>query len=424
MRARLNLPGSGDLDVLVVGGGPAGIGAGLAAARTGAKTLLVERWGFLGGLATGGFFTTLPVDRGMGAQDYSGLMGEILADLRALEALDDSQELVKTEILYNDDVLKSVLARKAAEDGLTVLTQCRASGAIVEGEGVSGVIVETKKGRFEIPSRVTIDCTGDADIAVSAGAAFEGCPVEPLPKISLFFRLGEGAAGLDKKKDLQDICVSVSGEAPYGRLEHRPFMAFSNLRRPGDNDSLTGSAAIFGYDGLEPLDLAESEAILRRYILDCLIRIKEEIPDMHRAYLAATPPAVSVEATRRVIGEYVLSGEDVKNGAIFDDTIALSSSKGIHAAYFKALPPEQRRQHGIPYRSLIPQKVDGLLVAGRCFSSTHEAHDGHPYIPTCLLMGQGAGTAAALAARERKQPRDIDPKAIQARLKEQGVNLG
>lgn len=412
-----------DLDVLVLGGGPAGTGAGLAAARLGAKTLLVERWGFLGGLATGGFFTTLPVDRGMGRQDYSGLMGEILEELRELEALDDSLTLVKTEILYNDDVLKSVLARKAAEEGLNVLYQCRATEAVVEDGAVRGVIVETKKGRIKIGARTIVDCTGDADISASAGAPFELCPVDPSPKISLFFRLGGAESALDRKKDLQEICSRVSGEKPYSNLEHRPFIVFLNPLRPGEPCTITGSAAIFGYDGLDPVDLSESESILRRYVLDCLVQIKRELPVMSQAYLAATPPAISVEATRRIIGEYVLTGDDVKSGTIFDDTIALSSSKGIHAAHFRALPPEQRKQHGIPYRSLIPQKIDGLLVAGRCFSSTHDAHDGHPYIPTCLLMGQGAGTAAALAAREGKQPRDLDPDAIRLRLKEQGVNL-
>jgi len=140
----------------------------LAAARLGAKTLLVEHWGFPGDLATGGLFTTLPVDRGMGRQDYSGLMAEILEELRDLQALDDSLTLVKTEILYNDDVLKSVLPRKAAEEGLDVLCQCRATEAVVDNGVVRGALVETKRGRINLGARVVIDCTGDTDIHASS----------------------------------------------------------------------------------------------------------------------------------------------------------------------------------------------------------------------------------------------------------------
>lgn len=412
-----------DVDVLVAGGGPAGIGAGLAATRAGARTMIVERWGFLGGLATAGLFTTLPVDRGMGKQDYSGLLSEILERLRNCDAVE--MNTAATDMLYNDDVLKGILVKMAAEAGLCVLYHSYVTGALVKNGQMHGVTIVNKRGETTILAKVVIDCTGDGDVAVSAGAPYEDCPVVPLPKISLFFRLGGVESKiLKRRQELAEVCNRVKSYESYSRLEYKPFIVFAPALRPHEKSTIVGSAAIFGFNGLDPFDLSECERLLRQYILDCLLELRKALPEFGDAYLAATPPAISVESTRRIIGEYILTADDVRQCRFFHDTIAVSSPKGIHATYFKALTPDKRRGHGIPYRTLLPLKVENLLLAGRCFSSTHDAHDGHPYIPTCVLMGQAAGTAAAMAVQKDCSPRVLDPSNIRSELRKQGVYLG
>ncbi len=415
-----------DIDVLVAGGGPAGVGAGLAAARAGAKTLVIERWGILGGLATAGLFPTWPIDRGMGKQDYSGLLKEILARLREHDALDTTRQVMNTELLYNEEVLKSVLVQMAEEANLHVLYQSLITRALVDDNRVEGVVVENKAGRREIRAKMIIDCTGDGDVAASAGVPFNTSPDTPWPKLSILYRIRNvNWQDIEDPGQIRSICNSIHTRAEYSELRRKPsILGFMPSLRPHDLGAITGYAVIFGFDGVDPFGLSNAETLLRRFILDSHVELKQKHPAFRDSFVDCTSPTVSVEATRRIVGEYSLTASDVINCHFPEDTIAISTPKGAHRKHFQDVPEADRRGHGIPYRTLVPVQREGLLVAGRCFSSEYDAHEGHPYIPTCVLMGQAAGTAAAMALQQGCRARDLSSQDLRSQLVEQDVCLG
>jgi hypothetical protein len=463
------LPVDGEYDVIVVGGGMAGVGASIAAARGGCKTLLIEKESALGGLATIGL-VNIPLDF------LAGIGVEMFDKLKAVDGLWHRNS--------DPEKHKLVLDRMVAEAGCDILLVTYVVDSIVRNGAICGIVVESKAGRKAVLAKRVVDCSGDADVAYFAGCeCMVGRPGDGMNQAcSLEFRLG----GVDwdkynaselKARDpkwLQPIQDALkAGDLPCeidnhlnwmthvpGRPEHcgmdEVSLCFAHSRncRALDNRDLTRMYR----EGREQAD------ILWKFI-------RKYVPGFERCWLIDTAPLLGVRESRRVVGEYVMTGMDLVNHAKFDDVIAMSahgfdihnpdgpgnikwmeatingrkcypvcSMGGLRSTAFppggkdalcdakgrtgKDAELTQTQCYDIPYRSLLPADVDNLLVAGRCLSADFHAQSGCRLVLCCLNMGQAAGTAAALSLKHNVPPRKIDRVELQQKLIADGCNLG
>jgi FAD-dependent oxidoreductase family protein len=406
----------GEVDVLVCGGGPAGTAAAIAAARTGASTLLVEQYGYLGGMSTAGLVTPH-----FDCFLNKGLNQELIERMTARQAWGAPF----WRISFDPEQFKMVSEDMVLDSGSDLLYHVFAVAALVEGDRLRGAVVETKSGRFAILAKVVIDCTGDGDIAARAGAPFEkGRPEDHLLQpMTMMFRLG----GLewvqtDGGQMFQFVQKAIAQTGHHFRLAfERPWAI--HLSNPGE--AAVQLVHVRGVDATDARDLTRAEIEGRRQTRAVVDFLTQHVPEFESAYLIETAAQVGIRETRRVLGDYVLTLEDLKAARKFDDGIAtVSFGVDIHN-------PADRSQGGspltgvydIPYRCLVPRDVEGLLVAGRCISGTHEAHASYRVKGPCLAMGQAAGTAAALAARQGIPPRGLDAGALRRELQSQGVVL-
>jgi len=365
-----NTPVLEEVDVAIVGGGPAGVAAALASSRNGVETLLIERCGHLGGMATGGIVILLgPFSDGK-RQVIGGIPLEII---RRLEEEDWAiwEEALPGYVTVDPEGLKHTTNVMLEEAGARILMHSFAVDAIIEGNTVKGVILESKAGRQAVLAKVVVDASGDGDIAASAGAPYEE-KMHPWG-ISLDHRIG--GVDLEKTKEFQ--------------REH--------LRN---------------VNALDPRDLTRVEIDARKRIFAAIRFYRENLPGFEKAYLVDTAPQMGVRETRRIMGEYVLTKEDIMSGRSFDDTIMCGSTE-----------TRPKVRYEVPYRCLIPRRVENLLVAGRCISCTHEALESVRVIPPCMAMGQAAGDAAALSIEKKVTPRSLNPKEVQKLLREQNAIL-
>jgi hypothetical protein len=443
--------------VLVAGGGPAGIGAAIAAARNGADVMLVERYGFVGGNLTvamvNPMFTFHDVE---GRQVIRGIPGEVVERLIAKTASPGHV----TDLTFDnasmspfDPVgMKLVLLEMLREAGVRLLLHSVFSDATTDGNGrVTGVIVENKSGRQAIVPDYVIDCTADADIAARVGAPFvkgreEDGAMQP---VTLFFRIaGVDVDGLkawmkrnrhllkdsptDEEIDAQQALAFLGmkeivkeamarGEYP-GDAAPRILM----YQLPRDGQFAVNCTRLQGIDGTSAEDLTRAELETRRQAWEITEFMKKYIGGFENAYILDTGVQVGVRETRRIIGDYTMTEEDVLRGRAFPDGIACGTfAVDIH-------PPEGEEQiftgsgkavYEIPYRSLLPRGFDNLLVAGRSISATHIAFGSARVMATAMAIGQGAGTAAAVAARTGCKTREVDVAEVRRRLLEQGQYL-
>lgn len=396
-----------EVDVIVAGGGPAGLAAAVAASRNGAKTLLVERYGYLGGLATGGLVICL-VETGRYGYGICREVIDRLSELKATrlnKASGEPPHWVEGASLsgeesyhFDPEAFKYVADRLVAESGSELLFHSFVADTIMKGKEILGVVLEGKSGRQAVLGKVIVDATGDADVAAAAGVP---CNVDRHPwGINLEFRMGnvDFDRALQWKKDNPEL---------YGKLMMK---LEKDVGRIGWGETVY-KGVLWGHgphfhdvDGLNTRHLTRVEVESRTAIMKGLRFLKENLPGFEDAFLMETAPQTGVRETRRVVGEYTLTKDDALKGRRFEDAVA----KG---------------PFDIPYRCLIPTEVDGLLVAGRCISTTHEAQGVIRNIPPCLVTGQAAGTAAALAARRRVKPRNLDVHVLREVLKKQGVVL-
>ncbi len=415
--AQRDLPVMGDVDVLVCGGGPAGIGAATAAARTGARTLLLERYGFLGGMATGGL-----VIPHFDCFLNDGLNKEIIGRLAERKAWGAPH----WKINYDPEQFKHVSEAMVLESGSDVLYHSLAVAAIMDGDRLRGAVIETKSGRYAVAAKVVVDCTGDGDVAARAGAAFakgrdQDGQMQPL---TLMFRLG----GLSwVQTNGTELCEKIEQAiADHGHHYRLPFKRPWTLHTPNLDEVLVQYVHVRSVDGTNVRELTRAEIDARRQVQAAVDFLRAHVPEFRNAYLIETACQIGVRETRRVLGEYVLTGDDCIAGRSFPDAIA-KSSFGIDIHNLDNLEQTGIKLKGaydIPYRCLVPQKIEQLLVAGRCISGTHEAHASYRVKGPCLATGQAAGAAAALAVRHDTTPRQLDVDALRAELMRQGVKLG
>jgi len=427
----------GEYDVLVVGGGPAGIAASMAAAREGAHTLLIERHGFLGGMGTAGmvgsfcgFFTT--------GRQQKVIVGGIAATL--LERLKERQGVSEkgvskvdpriASLRFNPEVFKVTVEQFAAENRVNLLFHTFAVDVAWEKKQnrLAGVIVENKSGRSAMLAKVIIDASGDGDVAARAGVPFEyGDGKGGAQALTTIFRLLN--VEQDKLKDLTMPRVKeILGEAKKtGRYSFNRVDGIINPALPAGMVTINISS-IPDLCALEAFDLTRAEMEGRRQAYEYVRAFREYLPGFEGADICTLAPQVGIRETRRIAGEYVLQEEDVLKGRKFDDGIALGAwpveihdpvTRGVKWGFIE----KEDDYYSIPVRCLIPQKIENLLVAGRCISASHVAQASTRVIAPALALGEAAGTLSALSWRSKGTVRGVAAEVVQAALRQHGAVL-
>ena len=404
------IPVYGRYDVVVAGGGCAGFAAAVAAARTGAKTLIIEQFPFFGGTATASLMATivgvrnqvkpdeLQVCKGIGEELILNMIAEGGAEHSRNSYESEKRSDTKGDLSYNyafdTEIFKKVTLDMAVEAGCDILFHTYFADTIVEEDCVKGIIVENKSGRQAIFARVVIDATGDGDVAARAGAAFWQTKRDEAPRL------------------VDAIMYKISGFDPDTDFPGGLF----------GNELVLWGPATDGRDATDAKELTDMEIATRRAVFDHLENLKKERPDLKNARVADTGVLLGIRQTRFVKGVYTLTGEDVLEGAAFPDSIAMGANPVIH--YFGYRRFLTHEGYEIPYRCLVPEKTDGLLVAGRCMSSDQIAYESWRAMAHILNIGEAAGTAAALSVRTDVQPRKLDVSLLQKALIENGAEIG
>ncbi len=426
-----DIPVVENVEVLVLGGGPAGIHAAAAAARGGAKTMLVERYGFLGGMATAGLVGPIlgVYHWGTGRRILGGIPWEMLQRMS-----DQGGALLHEKgfhVPFDPEVLRFAADKVVIEAGARLRLHSVAVDAVTEDGRITAVIIESKSGRQAIKAKVVVDSTGDGDIASRAGAPFElGRPEDgALQPFTLVFRLAN--VDLLKIKHIYDTKIGyVAADVRKLMLkavqagELPPFggpwiMKGSTVR---DNEAFVNVVRLWG-SALDAEVLTNNEITGRDHVMRFVKFFKENIDGMRDCYLMDSASQIGIRETRRFTGDYILSEEDLINEKIFDDSIAMGGHIiDIHAPDGTS---EQRRDavpaYQIPYRCLVPKKIENLIVAGRTVSTTHVAHASIRVMGTCMGIGQGAGVAAALAAKGDGVARHVNTEDLRSCLKDLGA---
>ncbi len=402
-------------DVLVVGGGSAGLAAAVAAARNGAEVILLERFGYLGGLATGGLIILLlTMDDGAGHQAVAGLCQEIVERMERRHAVhyppkeqwnDPDPKLVehcarwglvwgkgphrvRYSVAFEPHEFIFAADQMLREAGVRPLYHTWACEPVVEGRTVRAVVIQNKAGRQAIAAKVVIDASGDGDIFAAAGEPYELERVHPW----LWFLMSN-------VKDSD------------GAFEGRRGLFFHTL---GEGRVLVpwGGEARVGHkiDATDPQEVSEALVECRQMVMDEAARLKGFAAGFQDAYVSLVADQLGITESRRLQGEYVMVRDDLDRA--FEDTVARTG----HWTKYDCL-------YNIPYRSLLPRGLDNLLVAGRCISADHRVHHATKEIPPCMATGQAAGTAAALAAQLGVGVREVSVPLLQEKLRQQGAIL-
>ena len=411
------LPVLDAVDVLVAGGGPAGIGAALGAARAGARTLLIETHAFFGGVGAWALGMQMNQMR-PGAKPRSAVHELLIAKLVAYG--DRAVRLGVHEVWSNVEYLKVAILDALDAAGARYLTHVRAVDAVVERNRVGGVIIATKRGLMTIRAHTVVDATGDADVAFYAGAETMTDPVTLMP-----LTLAMALTNIDHNKTkVADVSAAIhNGRAkhpliPSGFLEIKPI---ANSGSWYVNHS--GTADWGRIDATDPVAHSRAECDSRRQALAMAQALGEaEDPAVRQIEWIAAGPQASVRETRRVKGLYTITEQDAMEGRTFDDAIAWRSGF-LDTGGQKGGAYTRMKIHDVPYRSILPEKLDGLLVAGRCISATHMGAAAGKSMGNCMATGHAAGVAAALAAKAGAMPRDLKAGAIQERLRVDGVSF-
>ena len=432
-------PVLGEYDVVVLGGGPAGIAASVAAARAGRCTLLIERYGFLGGMGTAAGVTNFcglhANVHGEIRQVVHGVADDLLSRIAHLGGLNEPHALFGKTVAQAYD---TAAYKIAADDlmlsaGVHVLFHALAAGALMESpQRVKALLIETKSGRRAVLARAFIDCSGDGDLAAWAGAPYEkGDGAGNMLYPSTMFRIN----GIDPQRAgkaweaIPGLMIEAEAAGRYKFPRKTPIV------RPQKSGiewrvNLTQLANAQGnaMDGTDAQELSEAEMLGRRQIAS-VANFLREVPGFEQSYIVDIAPQVGIRETRRVQGHYVLTESDVLECASFDDTIGVNGwplelhLKGDVEFRWPKIP-ESRGFNQLPYRMTVPVGLDNLWVAGRCASMSHEAQSAARVTGACFVMGQAAGTAAHLALKSNVDASSVDIPALQSRLEADGAWLG
>ena len=429
-----------ETEVLVLGGGPAGIAAAASAAAAGRQVLLVERYGFLGGMGTAAGVTNFCGLHGNVHGEMKrvvhGVADELLQRIDALGGLNEPHAIFGRTLAqaYDGAVYKCAADELLLGRGAKLLFHALAAGVVMhdDGQHIAALLVETRSGRRAIRAQLFIDASGDGDLSAWAGAPWDkGDAQGDMLYPTLMFRV----AGVDDARAgeaWREVGPRMLEAQRSGR--HR-FARQGAILRPmkhaGEwrvNVTQIRNDAGHAMDGTDALQLSAGEVEGRRQVREFFAFLRTEMPGFENAYLLEIAPQVGIRETRRVRGQAVLRGEDVLGCANFDDTIGVNAwplEQHVAGDVKWSWPSEQSRGFNqLPWRMLLPQRVGNLLVAGRCAAMDAVAQSAARVSGGCFVMGEAAGLGAALALRAGCAPADIDVAALQTALEQQGAYLG
>ncbi|MEA2677761.1 MAG: hypothetical protein QOJ81_1902 [Chloroflexota bacterium] len=422
-----------DYQVIVVGAGSAGSSAAISAARSGARTLLIDRLGFMGGTSTAvldtfyAFYTPTPEP----LRVVGGLGWEVVQRLTAAGVCFERPNTygAGTGVTYDQETLKLAWEELAATAGVELLLHTWVTGVRVEEGRVSGVRVWNKGGERWIGADVVVDASGDADVAALAGAKYEDFGTTGrVQSLSTLFRLANvdvERAAQTKKAELWALMRAAAADGSY----QLPRLEGSWHRTPFAGIVMVHMTRIPNIDATDPVALTDAELEGRRQVREYHRFLRDRVPGFEASVIVGTSPSIGVRESRRVIGDYQLTRDDVLEARRFDDEIALCGApiedhgSGGDTDWQYVAAGGRGAVYGIPYRALLPKGFHALLVAGRCFSATHDAHASARSMATCMAMGQAAGTAAAMAASDGITPREVDVATLRHRLQADGALL-
>ena len=429
------VPVYGETEVLVVGGGPAGFAAAVAAAREGADVTLVERFGCLGGLSTGGL--VIWIDRmtdwegrlvvgGVGKElmdrcsEQGALIGPPPEQWGSRDSLlagywgvrtSGQRGIVNFSPTIDPEVLKLISNDLVREAGVHVLLHCWVVAPILEDGRVRGIIFESKEGRFALLASVVVDCSGDGDVFAMAGAEFENdfIPEAAHARLNTSFRLGN----VDMRRYLDFRMLNPDKYRELMRQhDARNWSSSAAYVTPYDSVALFVGPKFSGYSALSVKDLTEVEFRSRDTAREVLSWFRANMPGFERAWLMDTAAQIGTRHSRRLRGVSRVTVDEWKRDGHSQDSIGLCPG----------LSPEFPTLE-IPYGALVPETLDGLLAAGRNLSSDPGSHIALREIPECWVLGQGAGVAAAVAVQQKTQPRSVDVAELRGRLRKQRVEI-
>jgi len=454
-------------DVLVVGGGPAGLTAAIAAGREGVNTLLVERYGCFGGVITQTMIGTLAWYRYAKTIDAGGLIKEFELKAKDMSGTINSfnERVTSTEIgsflekkgllvdgvptyeILNTEIFKVLADNLIQEAGVIPLLHCQAVDTIMDGNTIIGIITESKSGRQAIMAKRVIDSTGDADIAYHAGAPYRKDEKDKLMGVTTNF----GCSGVDVDKFFSYLLDKMQKKPqfiPYlqqsGELffmdDFTCFIEPINRAEEEDRvpniipikkiwDQYTDLGIIHSFNGIhisnidctDVFDLTKAEIEGRRRVIKAIKSLKKRTPGFEMARLKNMGSSLGTRESRKIIGEYNITEDDIKNQAQFEDSIGICPE--FLDGYGKAIMPTTGRYFQIPYGIILPKKVENLLVVGRCVAGDKMSHATTRQMVCCIATGQGAGVAAAVSVKDSTNYRDVDIIEVQKALENQGVRI-
>ncbi len=432
-----------ETDVVVVGGGPGGIGAAVAAARSGADTVLIERYGYLGGMGTGGLVTIIPNMSDIhGNQQIAGICQEWIdrLDVRGATTYPKKEDWGSTDKdlaryyakfsffmerlgrpIYSAhidaEVSKVILNEMVEEAGVKTYLHSWGTEPIMDGNRAKGVVFESKSGRQAILAKVVIDSTGDGDLLPYAGADFETDipPTFRIANLSLCFWIAN--VDLQRAEAFRDSEPERFREMMEKSVRKGGFGGFFGSRLKDQDSCVWFHNRFPNSSQIDVEELTRVEFEGRKKLINTFDFFKEHVPGFERSFVVLSAPQLGTRGSRRVIGEYMLTEADLNKDHVFEDTIAIFPD--VDRGEMSLQHPNQC----IPYRCMIPRNVDNMLVACRAFSSDVIAQEFFNLIPHCIALGQAAGTAAALTVKAGVGVRDVDYAALQASLADQGVPL-
>jgi len=449
-----------ETEVLVVGGGPAGISAAIAAAREEVDTILLERYGYFGGVITQAMIGTITWYRYANTIDAGGIalefeqrakeMGATIDIIGKIKNKDMKAQLEQEGLLVNDqptyevldtELFKFVVDQMVKEAQITPLLHCYVTDVIKEGDTITGVITESKSGRQAILAKRVIDATGDADVAFHAGVPFRKSPKDDLMEVTVNF----GCSGINIGKFLMYIYLNPGKIGDWGETANEEAFStyltepFNKAREAGEIPedvtiesywtNYTDAGEITSFNGIhmknidptDVWDLTKAEMEGRKRVIWAVNALKKYTPGFKKASLRSIGASLGTRESRKILGEYMITESDVRNQARFEDSIGICPE--FIDGYGIAIMPITGRYFQVPYRIMVPQKVENLLVAGRCVAGDKISHAATRQMCCCIVTGQAAGIAAALSIKQKKKCRAIDVAKLQKALQEQGVRI-